>query len=485
MAGREYSGQVASMFGKNFRVLNLVKPCMCVLPEVTTPDRKVPFREKILWTAISLFVFLVCCQIPLYGASSKNSDPFYWLRVILASNRGTLMELGISPVITSGMVMQLLAGSKVIEVDQSLKEDRALFQGAQKLFGLVICIGEAVAYVVSGMYGDVKDLGAGNAILIIMQLFCAGVIVLMLDELLQKGYGLGSGISLFIAVNICENIVWKAFSPTTMNTGKGTEFEGAVIALFHLIISKSDKVGALKEAFYRQHAPNITSLFATVLVFFVVIYFQGFRVELSVKYQKVRGQMSSYPIKLFYTSNIPIILQTALVSNLYFFSQLLFKRFKSNMIVNLLGQWQEVDYSGQSIPVGGIVYYMSPPHSFTDIWDDPIHAVFYVAFVLVSCGLFSKTWIDVSGSSAKDVAKQLKDQQMMMPGYRDSDLPKVLNRYIPIAAAFGGACIGALTVVADFLGAIGSGTGILLAVTIIYQYFEIVYKEKEQGHALF
>merc|ERR1712032_826903 len=182
-------------------------------------------------------------------------------------------------------------------------------------------------------------------------------------------------------------------------------------------------------------------LFATVLVFFVVIYFQGFRVDLAVKYQKIRGQMASYPIKLFYTSNIPIILQTALVSNLYFFSQLLYKRFKANMVVNLLGQWQEVDYMGQSIPVGGIVYYISPPHSFSDIWDDPIHAIFYVFFVTVSCALFSKTWIDVSGTSARDVAKQLKDQQMMMQGHRDSDLPRVLNRYIP-TAAFGGACIG-------------------------------------------
>lgn len=53
------------------------------------------------------------------------------------------------------------------------------------------------------------------------QLFVAGMIVLLLDELLQKGYGLGSGISLFIATNICETIVWKAFSPTTVNTGRG------------------------------------------------------------------------------------------------------------------------------------------------------------------------------------------------------------------------------------------------------------------------
>jgi len=463
-----------------------MKPMMCILPEVQAPDRRIPFKEKILWTSICLFVFLVCCQIPLYGiVTSKNSDPLYWMRVILASNRGTLMELGISPIITSGMVMQLLAGSRIIDVDQSLKEDRALFGGAQKLFGMLITMGEAVAYVMSGMYGDMRSLGAGNALIIIVQLFFAGMMVLLLDELMQKGYGMGSGISLFIATNICESIVWKAFSPTTMNTGKGTEFEGAVVATFHFLASKANKFDALRESFYRQSAPNLTNLLATVLVFFIVIYFQGFRVDLAVKYQKMRGQQGSYPIKLFYTSNIPIILQTALVSNLYFFSQLLYRRFKSNMIVNLIGQWQEMEFGGQSVPVGGLAYYISPPQSFGHIFEDPFHALFYVAFVLISCALFSKTWIEVSGSSSRDVAKQLRDQQMIFQGHREQSLVHVLDMYIPTAAAFGGMCIGMLTIIADFMGAIGSGTGILLAVTIIYQYFEMFYKEKEQGNMLF
>merc|ERR1712232_995486 len=144
-----------------------------------------------------------------------------------------------------------------------------------------------------GMYGDLGSIGPGNAILIIAQLFCAGLIVLTLDELLQKGYGLGSGISLFIATNICENIIWKAFSPTTINHGRGTEFEGAIIALFHLLITRTDKVRALKEAFYRQNLPNITNLLATILVFVIVIYFQGFRVDLPIKSQTQRGAPST------------------------------------------------------------------------------------------------------------------------------------------------------------------------------------------------
>lgn len=400
------------------------------------------------------------------------------------------MELGISPIVTSGLVMQLLAGSKIIYVDQSLPEDRALFQGAQKVFGILITVGEAVAYVLSGMYGDVKELGAINAILIILQLFMAGVVVIILDELLQKGYGLGSGISLFIATNICENIVWKSFSPTTINTGRGTEFEGAIIALFHLLMTRTDKVRAVKEAFYRQNLPNCTNLIATVFVFFVVIYFQGFRVEIPVKYTQHRGRQGSYPIKLFYTSNIPIILQTALISNLYFFSQLLYKRFSSNILVQLLGRWQEVDSAGgrgsTSIPVGGLAYYVSPPKTLAEIIADPLHALFYLSFVLISCALFSTAWIEVSGSSPRDVARQLEQQGLIMKGKRRCYLTKVLEKYIPIAAAFGGMCIGALTVTADFMGAIGSGTGILLAVTIIFQYFEMFIKEqgKEGGFSL-
>merc|ERR1711988_1831520 len=154
----------------------------------------------------------------------------------------------------------------IIEVGDTPK-DRALFNGAQKLFGMVITLGQGIVYVLTGMYGEPSDIGAGVCLLIVIQLFVAGLIVLLLDELLQKGYGLGSGISLFIATNICETIVWKAFSPATVNTGRGTEFEGAIIAMFHLMISRSDKFTALKEAFYRANAPNIMNLLATIAVF--------------------------------------------------------------------------------------------------------------------------------------------------------------------------------------------------------------------------
>ncbi|KAI4520762.1 SecY subunit domain-containing protein [Schizophyllum commune] len=461
-----------------FRFLYLVKPFLPFLPEVSSPDRKIPFNQKLLWTAVTLLIFLVCSQVPLYGImSSDSSDPLYWLRVILASNRGTLMELGITPIVTSGMIMQLLAGANLIEVDFSLKEDRALFGGAQKLFALIISIGQATVYVLTGLYGTPASLGAGICLLLIIQLVAAALIVILLDELLQKGYGLGSGISLFIATNICESIVWKAFSPTTINTGRGPEFEGAIIALFHLLFTWNDKGRALREAFWRDRLPNLMNLLSTIVIFAVVIYLQGFRIEIPVKSNRFRGQRGTYPVKLFYTSNMPIMLESALTSNMYILSQMLASRFPSNFLVRLLGVWEPMDDSPQLRAVSGLVYYMSPPRTLSEAFTDPIHTAIYILFIISACALFSKTWIEISGSGPRDVARQLKDQQMVMAGHREGSMYKELKRVIPTAAAFGGAILGLLSVAADMMGAIGSGTGILMAVTIIYSYWEIGMRE--------
>ena len=325
--------------------------------------------------------------------------------------------------------------------------------------------GQALVYVLTGLYGQPSDLGAGICVLLVVQLVVAGMIVILLDELLQKGYGLGSGISLFIATNICESIIWKAFSPTTYNTGRGPEFEGAVVALFHLLLTWPDKQVALREAFYRQNLPNIMNLLATLAVFAAVIYLQGFRVEIPLMSARQRGVRASYPVRLFYTSNMPIMLQSALASNYFLISQMLYSRFSDNVLVKLLGVWEPREGSAQLYAASGVAYYMSPPLDLTAALTDPVHTVVYITFMLTACAVFSKTWIEVSGSAPRDVAKQLKEQGLTMAGHREQSMYKELKRVIPTAAAFGGACIGALSVASDLIGALGSGTGILLAVT--------------------
>lgn len=468
----------SAIMTRRIKLLQYVKPFLPFLPDIAPPTRRVVFREKLTWTIFSLIVFLVCSQIPLYGIGLGNkNDPFYWIRVILASNRGTLMELGISPIVTTSMVLQFLAGSRVIEVDQGIKEDRVLFQATQKFCGLAFTVIQAAMYVGSGMYGEPSTLGGPVCFFIVFQLTFAGGLVIMIDELLQKGYGLGSGISLFISTNICQTICWKALSPATINTPNGPVFEGAVTSFWHQLLFSSNRLSAITEAFYRPYGANLTNLVATAFVFCTVVYFQGFRIDLAVKSQKVRGQTGTYPIRLFYTSNMPIILHSALISNVYFFSQLIYKRFKSNMLVNLLGQWQEVEFSGEAIPVGGFAYYLSPPMSILDFLLDPIRSIIYCAIVIGSCSFLSKAWIDIAGEAPRDVAKKLKDQQLTIVGYRETTLVNVLTKYIPHCAQLGGAIIAVLTIVADLLGCVGSGTGMLLAVTITYSYFEQAARE--------
>ncbi|KAF7291081.1 Protein transport protein Sec61 alpha [Mycena kentingensis (nom. inval.)] len=397
-------------------VLNLVRPFLPILPEVSSPDRKVPFNQKILWTAVTLLIFLVCSQVPLYGImSSDSSDPLYWMR--------------------------LLASANLIDVDFGLNDDRALFGGAQKLFALIIALGQGIVYVLTGLYGQPSELGAGVCLLLI-QLVAAAMIVILLDELLQKGYGLGSGISLFIATNICVAIVWKAFSPTTLNTGRGPEFEGAIVALFHLLFTWNDKGRALREAFWRHRLPNVMNLVATAVIFGAVIYLQGFRIEIPVKSNRFRGQRGTYPIKLFYTSTMPIMLESALTSNVF------------------MPLADPMEDSQQLVATSGIAYYMSPPHTMKEVLVDPIHTDIYIIFMLSACALFSKTWI-----------------KMDMVGHREGSIYTELKRAIPTAAALGGAMPGLLSTVADLTGAIGSGTGMLMAVTTIYSYWEIGMRE--------
>ena len=391
------------------------------------------------------------------------------------------MELGISPLVTASMIMQLLSGAKLINVDQNVREEKELYEGAQKLAGILIAFGQAFAYTWSGMYGDIAVIGAGNAILIILQLVLASIVTILLDDIISKGYGIGgSGTSLFIAINMAETVLWSCFSPLSYKVDANSgmeEYEGAFVELLVGPIVRENRLGAIQNAFFRDTLPNLSNVLGTVLIFFVVIYFQGFRITLRLANNKSTSE-ASYPIKLFYTSNMPIILQTALVSNVYFFSQMLHRNFKGSFITSIFGTWQEAGYQGQTVPIGGLIYYITSPKGLYDAITSPLHTIVYIAFVIGTCAVFSRTWIDVSGQGPKEVARNLKEQGMFLKGSTNEGTERRLRGLIFTAATLGGMCIGVLTIFADFLGAIGSGTGILLTVTIVYGLYEEVVKNK-------
>jgi len=457
------------------RFLSLFRPIGRVLPEIKKPERKVSFNEKIFWTALVLVVFLVMTEIPLYGVASSAADQFGSLRVIFASNRGTLMELGIGPIVTAGLILQLLAGSSIIKCDMSNSEDRGLFTSASKVFSIVLTGIQAGAYILSGMYGGLDVLGGPTILVIFIQLLAAGIIVMLMDELVQKGWGLGSGISLFIMAGVAQTILWSTFSPPN------GLFVGSLSALFGGQQTLGEWAFGSASGIY----PSLLGLIATIAVFLTVIYLQGIRIELPMSYAGYKGFRSRYPIKLLYVSNLPVIFASALFANVYFFSQLLWTQFNrpppgTNLFFQIIGDYSYNATSGSITPVGGIAYFVTPPHSIQGVIAAPLQAAVYLGIIVAFCAVFSLIWLEVGGLGPTKVAKQLMDSGMQIPGYRRSGRPieAILKRYIPVVTVLGGIIVGLLAGVSDFFGAFGSGTGILLSVGIIYQYYELLMRER-------
>lgn len=135
------------------RFLSLFKPLARIVPEIKKPERRVRFNEKIFWTALVLVVFLVMSEVPLYGITKNALGELAALRIIFASSRGSLMELGIGPIVTAGLILQLLAGSSMIKADMGNPEDRSLFTTASKVFSIVLTGVQSSAYIIGGMYG--------------------------------------------------------------------------------------------------------------------------------------------------------------------------------------------------------------------------------------------------------------------------------------------------------------------------------------------
>jgi preprotein translocase SecY subunit len=460
------------------RFLRLFKPIARGIPEIKPPERRVRFNEKLFWTAIVLVIFLVMSEVPLYGVTKTALGELAALRIIFASSRGSLMELGIGPIVTAGLILQLLVGSAMIECDMNNPEDRSLFTTASKVFSIILTGVQATAYIIGGMYGNLQ----GTVIIVVfLQLLAAGIIVLLLDELVQKGWGFGSGISLFIMAGVAQGIFWQSFSPAPA-VGEPRAY-GLFVALGQTAFGNQP----ISQLWLRGQNPSILGFIATLVAFLVIIYMEGIRVELPLSYAGYKGFRSRYPIKLLYVSNLPVIFASALFANVYFFSQLLWSTNGrpnpgQNFWLDLLGQYQQVGTGNEARieSVGGLVHYVTAPRHFVEAIADPARALGYLGILIAFCVVFSLTWLEVGGLGPSTVAKQLVDSGMEIPGYRRSGkaIESILKRYIPAVTVLGGVVVGLVAGVSDFFGVFGSGMGILLSVGIIYQYYELLMQER-------
>jgi len=475
-------------------IKNFVKSAATVLPEIRKPVRKPSLNEKLMWTGIALIVYFVMAVTPLTGVQIGSQSQFSYSNIIFASQQGTLMTLGIGPIVTAGLILQLLAGSEIIRVDFQNPDDRSIFTSATKLLTMIVIVVEASAYLIGGLFGTIH---AAASIAIFFELFAASVIVMLLDELVQKGWGIGSGISLFILAGVAQRMMWDIFSPLQIPlSGGGTTGLPSVAAYYGIVpaLLNSTYFGRPLSVFFRENAPNFPSLFGLILTaaaILVIVYVEGMRIEIPITSTKYRGFAGVYPIKLLYVSNIPVILFSALTSNISFFGAYIWKAYDSantNAYINWFARYNvtqiasnptESALSYQPLK-GNLIYYMTSPNSIFVPHPDYIRALTYVCFAVVFSVMFARIWVEIGGLSPKAAAKNLIGADVMVPGFRRSgaSVEAILQKYIPVITIIGGIFIGLLASLANILGVYGTGVGLLLMCDIIIQYYQMLVKEQ-------
>jgi len=446
-----------------------LKDILFNLPEVAKPlEKRLPFNEKLKWTGIILLLFFVLGLVPLYGLGANSLSQFEFLSLILGAEFGSIISLGIGPIVTASILLQLLNGSGIVKFDLKSPDGKRLFQGVQKALAFTFVVFEAIIFVVTGGLAPLPGI---SPMIIIFQLILGGILILLMDEVISK-WGFGQGVSLFIAAGVSKEILIRLLSPLSSSGSlaftSGEAPIGALLAVFYFIAN-----GDLREV-----AVNLIAILATVFVFVIAVYAQSMKVEIPLSFGRIRGHGIRWPLAFIYTSVIPVILTAALLANVQLWARLLESRGTP-----LLGT-----FGPGGIGVTGIVAWVSSPNIVGNIVRgivqpiDFARAATYAIFLMTGAVVFSIFWVKTAGMDAKSQAKNMMDYGLQIPGFRRDErvLESLLNRYIPALTVMGGLAVGFLAASADISGALTSGTGLLLTVMIIYR----LYEEIAQQHAM-
>ena len=500
-----------------------LKPITDRLPAVSKPEGHVHFRTKMLWVVVILVFYFIMTNIFLYGLDGdKTIDLFAQYRAILAGAQGSLMHLGIGPIVTASIIMQLFVGAKIIKLDLTNKEDKAVYQSSQKFLVLVMILVESVPQVfgylvpsgtfVSGMEGTFGDSGILRGeniarLIIVVQLCVGSYLVFLMDEVVSK-WGIGSGISLFIAAGVAEALFTGTLNTEGLETGQPLSNSnlpiGAIPKTIYILTnqSASDLVGGGYEQMLIANPNPLIALIGTIIIFLFVAYVESSRIELPLAHGTARGARGRYPIKLVYASNIPVILMAALLANISMFTMLFYTNDALSGIPLLGGNPLLGVYPvGGNSPTSGLAWYLSTPNGVGDwllpllnpesygsmvyghsSWQVLAHVLIYVGIMVGGSVLFAKFWIMTTNMGPEAVARQIESSGLQIPGFRRDPrvLKRVLERYIPIVTVISGALVGGLAAGADLIGTVGnaSGTGVLLSVGIMIQFYEAMGREQ-------
>ncbi|EMR75135.1 protein translocase subunit secY/sec61 alpha [Thermoplasmatales archaeon SCGC AB-540-F20] len=491
--------------------LYALKPLIERWPAVSKPEGHVNFRTKIIWTVLCLIIYFILTNIMIYGVSGTVLDMFAGFRAIMAGASGSIMHLGIGPIVTASIILQLFVGAKIIKLDLTKKEDKAIYQGTQKVLVIVMILVEAIPQVYGYLNPSDSLVGmvGGNwaSAVIISQLFMGAFLVFLMDELISK-WGIGSGISLFIAAGVSQAIFTGLFNwlpgQTSLPLSVYNPPAGAIPGTYYMTSQMS--LGEIVDHGFQwlfighQGFQNaIVPVLGTIFIFLIVVYTESSRIELPLAHGKVRGARGRYPIRLIYASNIPVILMAALLANINMFALLFYTHPGLKNIPFLGGQWWIGLYdtaAGSTAPIAGGAWYLSNLNGINGWlmpilsggagghapWQYALKVIIYLSVMIFGSILFAKFWIETTDMGPRSVAKQIQRSGMQIPGFRRDPrvLGRVLERYIPVVTIIGGAAVGALAGFADAIGTVGnaSGTGLLLTVGIMINLYEQIAKEQ-------
>ena len=470
------------------------EPVLTRMPAVSRPERHVPFRRKLGWTAGVLVLYFFLTNVFLYGlpAGGTGSDAFGQFRTILAGGQGTILQLGIGPIVTASIVLQLLGGANLLGLDTQNPRDQALYQGLQKVLVVVMVVLTGFPMVFAGNFLPVNQTLAAqygvSAVKWLMfgQIFVGGMLILFMDEVISK-WGVGSGIGLFIIAGVSQRLIGGLFAWEALGTG----YNGFFPTWIGIITGAGAQLrspltpGGLNDLFLGPG--QIIALFTTLSIFVIVVYAESVRVEIPLSHARVKGARGRFPVKLIYASVLPMILVRALQANIQFLGRILQSQLGS--MPAWLGTYQT---SGGNIaePTGGLFYYLAPIYSPAD-WlpalgtrsiDIMLRIGVDLTFMVIGGAIFAIFWVETTDMGPEATAGQIQNSGMQIPGFRQSPgvMEKVLSRYIPQVTVLGGALVGVLAVGANMLGTIGqvSGTGLLLTVSITYKIYEEIAEEQ-------
>jgi preprotein translocase subunit SecY len=436
------------------------------LPEVEGPEEKLGFGEKARWTIIILVAFFILTNISLYGMSSGFLQRFDQLAVLLGTDFGSIVSLGIGPIVTASIILQLLVGSKILDIDTHTVEGKKYFQGLQKILVLFFIVFESIIFVIMGGFSPDISLGSLGAPILIIQLMLGGLAILFMDEITQK-YGFGSGISLFIAAGVSLSLFTSLFQFLSVEGIAGGiqpvgQFWVLVASLMNNNLTGAYIAGA--------------AILVTAIIFLLVVYAQALKVEIPLSYDRLRGYGMKWPLAFFYTSVIPVILVAALAANIQLVGGLVENWLGHPTILG--GFNQGVAVSGFAAWVGGVDIlgaFIAGSYTHFMIIQSIGHILFYVFFSV----LFGVFWVKTSGMDAQSQAKNIMSSGLTIPGFRKDEriLESVLERYIFPLTIMGGAAIGLLASFSNIVGTLVGGTSILLVIMITYQLYQTIAQQ--------